>query len=371
MALQRPLKEGSVRTYQEKVGLGFTDILASEVDADVDTIYAAWNGTLGGDLTGTLPNPTVAAAAKSKWTVSGATLTPTDATKTVAAQATSGDSLQFGTRTVKGRLRAAATADVISFSVNRNEAGAADDGAQSAWRLRLRPTSAADDAAFVRAPAGGGAEVALLTLDGNGKLTVAANGDPLVVMGAGTVKGTLSTIAAGDTTLNVNHPWQPQDVSKAGWSFQLNSVTDNVLIYRKAPGAAAGTVTNTFLLDNAGNLTIYGPVGMKSTGTTWANPSDIRLKRDVTPYTHGLADILQLEPISYTLISTEMETCGLDAAKVQTVFPECVGTTRMKLQPEDEEETEVLTLDIHPILIALINAVQELAGRVSPVPQPT
>jgi hypothetical protein len=46
MAVQRPLKEGNVRTYQEKVGLGFTDILASEADADHDTIYAAWNAGL-------------------------------------------------------------------------------------------------------------------------------------------------------------------------------------------------------------------------------------------------------------------------------------------------------------------------------------
>jgi hypothetical protein len=61
MALQRPLKEGSVRTYQEKVGLGLTDILASEADADFDTIYGAWNGALGGDLTGALPNPELAA----------------------------------------------------------------------------------------------------------------------------------------------------------------------------------------------------------------------------------------------------------------------------------------------------------------------
>jgi hypothetical protein len=45
--LERPLKEGSVRTYQAKVGLGFLDILASEVDADLDTIYAAWNGGIG------------------------------------------------------------------------------------------------------------------------------------------------------------------------------------------------------------------------------------------------------------------------------------------------------------------------------------
>jgi hypothetical protein len=47
MALLRPLKEGTVRTYQEKVGLGFTDILASEADADFDTIYGAWNGGVG------------------------------------------------------------------------------------------------------------------------------------------------------------------------------------------------------------------------------------------------------------------------------------------------------------------------------------
>jgi hypothetical protein len=44
MAVTRPLKEGSVTTYQQKVALGFPDILASEADADLDTIYAAWNG---------------------------------------------------------------------------------------------------------------------------------------------------------------------------------------------------------------------------------------------------------------------------------------------------------------------------------------
>src|SRR5215475_9592535 len=69
MALQRPLKEGNVSTYQEKVALNFKDILASEADADHDTMYAAWNGALGGDLTGTLP----------KSTDTGSVLTPSGA----------------------------------------------------------------------------------------------------------------------------------------------------------------------------------------------------------------------------------------------------------------------------------------------------
>jgi len=42
--IQRPAKQGNATTYQDKVAQGFDDILASELDADFDAIYAAWNG---------------------------------------------------------------------------------------------------------------------------------------------------------------------------------------------------------------------------------------------------------------------------------------------------------------------------------------
>jgi hypothetical protein len=42
--VQRPAKQGGATTYQGKVALNYTKILASEADADLDTIYAAWNG---------------------------------------------------------------------------------------------------------------------------------------------------------------------------------------------------------------------------------------------------------------------------------------------------------------------------------------
>lgn len=41
--IQRPTKEGNATTYQGKVAAGYTGILASEVDADLDLLYSSWN----------------------------------------------------------------------------------------------------------------------------------------------------------------------------------------------------------------------------------------------------------------------------------------------------------------------------------------
>ena len=41
--LSRPAKQGGATTYQEKVAQGYKTILASEADADLNTIYDAWN----------------------------------------------------------------------------------------------------------------------------------------------------------------------------------------------------------------------------------------------------------------------------------------------------------------------------------------
>jgi hypothetical protein len=42
--IPRPPKQGNVMTYVAKVAAGYPRILAGEVDADLDTIYGAWNG---------------------------------------------------------------------------------------------------------------------------------------------------------------------------------------------------------------------------------------------------------------------------------------------------------------------------------------
>jgi len=296
------------------------------------------------------------------WSVSGATLTPTDATKTVALAPVT-NALQWSAGLVKGRLIDQASGD-IQWRVNSNAAGTQDDATKSSWLLRMGPV-AGDTFAIYRAPAGTSVFQNFLSLDTTGKFNIPQNLDPAIWIGAGgsTTKAGLS--CSGDwVQLHQNNPWNPEDANKPSWALRLNCAAgaDVAQIIRRASGAAAGTVTASFQMDQAGGLYITGSVGQKASGTTWSNPSDPRLKKNITKYARGLSEILQLEPISYTLKQHDIDTCGFDAEQVRAVFPECVSTTKMKLEPDDEEETEVLTLDIHPILIALINAVKELAN---------
>src|SRR4030095_8254170 len=49
--IPRPPKQGNVTTYVAKVAAGYKRILAGEVDADIDTIFGAWDA---GDDTGNI-----------------------------------------------------------------------------------------------------------------------------------------------------------------------------------------------------------------------------------------------------------------------------------------------------------------------------
>jgi hypothetical protein len=187
--------------------------------------------------------------------------------------------------------------------------------------------------------------------------------------GGATVKGRLVDQAnAGDIQLrvNVNAATALDDATKASWILRAGPALDLFLVQRAPAGST--TYVNILLSDNAGNLTILGATATKASGTTWANPSDPRLKEDIAPYARGVAEVVQLEPITYRLkADPDGATCyGFDASAVQPVFPECVTETSMKLSPDDVEETAgVLAFDMHPILVALVNAVKELAARVA------
>src|SRR5262245_24600415 len=450
--IQRPVKTYGTRSYVSEVAAAPSNqdpILANEVDADLDTVYSAWNGGVdavnikdgavsraklsttdvlpslppipiatdanktvvvnsagnglilgtGGTFVGLTPPATpqvgqlwwrsdpdgnlfiyyddgnskqfVPAVPSSvgPWSVSGSTVTPTDATKTVSVPGdAAGNAIVLGTRTVKARMSVNPSQDVLSLLLNHNLTGpAADDPLKPRWLISLDDGN--DWFRVSRVPASSGTFNALLTLDSTGALTV--NKDNISSTGILRLNSSNTMIDSTATTnvhFMVNNPWGPITTTNASWGMSMDSTASGIVqFYRRAPNAAAGAISGMCSILSTGDFTIAGAVATKASGTTWANPSDPRLKNDISAYAAGLEEICALEPISYRLkTQPKGPLCfGFDAEKVRDVFPECVSTTRMKLDPADADETDdVLVFDMHPILVALVNAVKELAGKV-------
>jgi hypothetical protein len=57
------------------------------------------------------------------------------------------------------------------------------------------------------------------------------------------------------------------------------------------------------------------------------------------------------------------------AQEIQAVAPYTIGTFRTKLNPEDEEETDVLQFDGSALIYIAINAIQELDEKVEQLNQ--
>lgn len=109
----------------------------------------------------------------------------------------------------------------------------------------------------------------------------------------------------------------------------------------------------------------------KPGGGTWADSSDIRLKRNVLDYTTGIAAILQLRPVSFEFNGKAGTPdngrvyVGLIANEAIEVMPEMVSVTEQKFEPDDDHMTEILSLDATALIYALVNSCKELAERLT------
>lgn len=108
------------------------------------------------------------------------------------------------------------------------------------------------------------------------------------------------------------------------------------------------------------SLNVSGTAGL-STGVSWINTSDERLKNIHGPYEKGLAEVLQLEPIWFNYkkdnpigIPSDFTRTGFSAQAVQKVYPEAVS----------EREDGYLQLNVDPLYMSLFNAVKELNEKI-------
>jgi hypothetical protein len=141
-------------------------------------------------------------------------------------------------------------------------------------------------------------------------------------------------------------------------TLELQMGTGNACHVQNPTGGIVQTV------DQLGNLTIAGGA-FKPGGGGWVSPSDERLKKDIRPFEGGLEALLALEPIWFRyngrggIRPTGQEHIGLLAQAVQTVLPYLVSTQPGTLD-YGGPATDLLTLDDHPLIYLLLNAVKAL-----------
>ena len=135
-------------------------------------------------------------------------------------------------------------------------------------------------------------------------------------------------------------------------------VTSNNLSNAMAIGYKAKVnQSNKIVLGNSSVTTIGGQV-------TWTTNSDIRIKKNIRDTRYGLSTVMQLRPVEYTLISSDLKQVGFIAQEVNKLVPEVVTGTE-----GDLEKGEILGITYANLVAVLTKAIQEQQKQIEDLHQ--
>ncbi len=104
-------------------------------------------------------------------------------------------------------------------------------------------------------------------------------------------------------------------------------------------------------------------------GFSGKSASDIRLKRDIRPYGNSFDVLSHINPVVfkwnglYGYSPDGADVVGVIGQELEAVLPEAIRKRRDRLFPEGEE-TEIVEIDLNPIVFLLVNAVKQLKREI-------
>jgi hypothetical protein len=120
-------------------------------------------------------------------------------------------------------------------------------------------------------------------------------------------------------------------------------------------------------------ISYNGAIGTTSGGTNIYNPSDLRLKKNITALTYGLSEILALKPSKFnwkdgfSQSEADKDMLGFIAQDIQSVIPEAVEsfgqTVTVKTGDHDYSVENPLRVNEKFIIPVLVKAIQELQEK--------
>lgn len=165
-----------------------------------------------------------------------------------------------------------------------------------------------------------------------------------------------------------------------GAGYTITTGDDNIMIGQETePASATNTasiVIGNFRIGKGSNTAfIGGSAGAynQANSSSWSTTSDQRIKKQIVDSPKGLSEINQLQVRNFyyrTLeempvnadgrplasgLNTEIQQTGFIAQEIQQVFPEAVK----------EGADTVLSVNVDPVIYALVNAVKQLSAEVT------
>jgi hypothetical protein len=107
------------------------------------------------------------------------------------------------------------------------------------------------------------------------------------------------------------------------------------------------TASNSIVLGNSSVTNIGGYA-------SWSNKSDRRIKKNIRDTRYGLATVMQLRPVDYSLISNDLKQVGFIAQEVNKLVPEVITGVE-----GDLEKGEILGITYANLVPVLTKAIQE------------
>jgi hypothetical protein len=189
-------------------------------------------------------------------------------------------------------------------------------------------------------------------------------------MGSNTTASGFYSLAAGYLTIapslcetvigmyNTTYSGNPNTIVSTNRLFVVGNGTStsdrsNALTILKNGRVGIGVDAPTYTLAVSGTAA-------KTGGGSWSVLSDRRLKDIQGEYSKGLNELCALQPVMFTYkkdnpmqLDPEEQQIGFIAQEVQAIFPEAVS----------ENSSGYLDFNIHPVNVALINAIKELKNE--------
>jgi len=143
-------------------------------------------------------------------------------------------------------------------------------------------------------------------------------------------------------------------------NYTIGATSDYALAFRDADANA-----ERMRIDSSGALILAGSTAQKATGTTWSNPSDIRLKDNITEYAKGLDELMQVSVKEWEYngkggTPEGLKGLGVIADEVMLILPNTVENYKAKLNSDDEEDSDIKKFDATEITWLMLKSIQEL-----------